>query len=66
MAQQVKDLGLSLLWLWSPLCCRFNPRPRNFHMLWAWPKKRKTQLWDLALGTLARAVWEDYGVQNPD
>ena len=35
MAQQVKDLMLSLLWH------RFDPCPRNFHMLWVQPKKKK-------------------------
>ena len=33
--QQVKELALSLLW------CQFDPWPRNFHMLWAWPKKKR-------------------------
>ena len=32
MVQQVKD------WLGSLLCCGFNPWPRNFCMLWVWPK----------------------------
>ena len=35
MAQQIKDPRLSLLWH------RFNPIPGNFHMPWAWPKKKK-------------------------
>ena len=35
VAQQVKDLALSLLWL------RFDPWPGNIHMLWAQPKKKK-------------------------
>ena len=30
----VKDPALSLLWL------GFNPWPWNFHMPWAWPKKK--------------------------
>ena len=34
MAQQVKDLVLSLLW------CRFLPWPGKFHMLCPRPKKR--------------------------
>ena len=41
MAQQVKDLALSLLWLWLPLWHRFNPWARNFCMPWARPKKKK-------------------------
>ena len=32
MALRVKDRALSLLWH------VFSPWPRNFHMLWAWPK----------------------------
>ena len=35
MVQQVKDPMLSLWWH------RFNPRPRNFHMLWGEPKRKK-------------------------
>ena len=31
----VKDLALSLLW------CKFDPWPRNFHMLQGWPKRKK-------------------------
>ena len=41
--QQVNDLVLSLWWLWSllGLGLRFDPRPRNFHMLLMWPKITK-------------------------
>ena len=35
MAQQVKDLTLSLLWH------RFSSLPRNFHMPQVWQKKKK-------------------------
>ena len=38
--QQVKDLVLSLLWLRSKLWHRFDPWPWNFHMPWAWQKKK--------------------------
>ena len=41
MAQQVKDLAWLLQWLGSLLWCGFNPWPRNFHMLWVWPKNKK-------------------------
>lgn len=41
MAPQVKGPVLSLQWLQSLLCHRFDPSPRNFHMPWAWPKKQK-------------------------
>ena len=33
MAQWVKDPVLSLQWLGSLLWCRFDPWPRNFHVL---------------------------------
>ena len=39
MAQWVKDLALSLLWLWLQLWHRFDPRPGNFCMPWVWPQK---------------------------
>ena len=41
MAQQVKDLVLSLLRLWFLLCRGFDPWPRNFHMPWAQPNQTK-------------------------
>ena len=37
--QQGKDLALSLLWLWLPLWCVFDPWPRNFCISLARPKK---------------------------
>ena len=37
----VKDLVLSLQWLGLLLGHRFNPWPKNFHMLQVWPKKKK-------------------------
>ena len=33
MAQWVKDLALSLLWLWLSLWCGFDPWPENFQVL---------------------------------
>ena len=39
MAQQVKDLELSLQQFGSLLWRGFNPRPANFHMLWVQPKE---------------------------
>ena len=39
MAQQVKDLVLSLQWLRSLLWHGFSPWPGNFHMLRVQPKK---------------------------
>ena len=40
-AHEVKEPVLSLLWLWLQLWHRFDPWPRNFHMWWAQPKKKK-------------------------
>ena len=44
MVQQVKDLALSLLWLGLLLWHGFDPWPRSFYMLKAWPKKKKKKL----------------------
>ena len=41
MVQQVKNLALSPQWLGLLLWCRFDPWPWNFHMSWAWPRKKK-------------------------
>ena len=41
VAQEVKGLALSLQPLRSLLWCRFSPWPGSFHMLSAWPKKKK-------------------------
>ena len=41
MAQQIKDLALSLQQPWSLLWNRFNPWPGNFYTLQAQPKKKK-------------------------
>ena len=45
MTQQVKDLELSLLWLWSLLWWGFDPWLRNFHMLQVWPICKK-KFWE--------------------
>ena len=39
VAQQVKDLALSLPQLGLLLWCEFYPWPRNFHMSQVWPKE---------------------------
>ena len=44
MAQQVKDLALSLPWLRSLLWCEFIPWPGNFHMLLVWPKRKRKKI----------------------
>ena len=41
MAQQVKVLALSLLWLWLQLWHKLNPWPEKFHKPCTWPKKKK-------------------------
>ena len=41
MAQWVKDLALSLLWLMSLLSCGFNPWPGKFCMIYAQPKRKE-------------------------
>ena len=41
MPQQVKDLALSLLWLWLQLWHRLHPWPGNFHRPQTQPKKKK-------------------------
>ena len=44
--QWVKDLALMQLWCRLQLQLRFNPWPRNLHMLWVQPKKKeKIRLW---------------------
>ena len=40
MAQRVKDLALSLPWLWLQLWCGVSLWPGNVHLLQVWPKKR--------------------------
>ena len=50
VAQQAKDLPLSLLWLGLQLWHGFNPWPRNFHMPWAWPKENNRQDLTVSLG----------------
>ena len=41
MAQWVKDLALSLLWLGSLLWYHFGPWPGNFHVRGVQAKKKK-------------------------
>ena len=44
MAQQVKDLVLLQLWCRLQLKLRFNPWPKELHMLSVQPKKKKKEL----------------------
>ena len=46
MAQHVKDPALSLQQLRLLLWCQFDPRPGNFHMPQAWPKRKKKKITD--------------------
>ena len=41
MARCIKNPGLSFSWLRLLLWCKFDPWPWNFHMLQAWPKRKK-------------------------
>ena len=43
MAQQVKDLVLSLQWHRSLLWPGLDPWPGSFHIPWVWPKKPTNQ-----------------------
>ena len=38
-----KDLVFSLLWLRLLLWQEHKPQPRNFHLLWAWPKRKNKE-----------------------
>ena len=40
MAQWVKDPALLMMQLWLRLWHRFDPWPRNIHMLWVQPKNK--------------------------
>ena len=44
MAQQVKDLALSPLWLWLRLWSRLDSQPGNFSMQQVGPEKKKKLL----------------------
>ena len=41
VVQWVKDLALSLLWLWLRQWCGFSPWSGNVHVSPVWPKKEK-------------------------
>ena len=44
VAQQVKDLVLSLQWLGLLLWHGFDPWPENFYILWAQQKKKERDI----------------------
>ena len=44
VAQQVKDVALSLQWLWLLLWCGFSPQPGNLCMTPAQPTKKGKQV----------------------
>ena len=48
-AQQIKDPALTQLWHRSQLWLRFNPWPRNFHVLHWCGQKRKKNPWQKGL-----------------
>ena len=41
MAQRVKDLELSLRWLWPPLWHELDCWPGDFYMSYVWLRKKK-------------------------
>ena len=45
VAQRVKDLVVSLLWLWLLLWRRFDPWPWNLCMPRVWPKNKREKMW---------------------
>ena len=45
MAYWIKDLALSLLWLWSLMGHRFNTWPGNFHMPQEWSNEIKVYVY---------------------
>lgn len=49
VAQQVMDLMLSLLWLWSLLWCEFDAWPGKFYTLWVQPPKNSNNREILAI-----------------
>ena len=53
---KVKDLALSPQQLWLLLWHRFHPWPGNFHMPWAWPKRKKKKVYLI----LAVTLWDSY------
>ena len=61
MAQRVKDLVLSLPWLWLQLWLGFHPWSGNFCKLQAQPKKKKgwnqEQRGDMLL-TVLLTLWQ--------
>lgn len=44
MGQRIQDPVLSLLWLQSLMWCGFDSWPGNFHMAWACPKNKNSDL----------------------
>ena len=57
MVQQVKDLVLSLLWLWVLLWHEFDPWPGNFHRPWAGPKNHN----EMKQSFLKNLIQEQWG-----
>ena len=64
MPQQVKDLALSLLWLWLQLWHRLHPWPGNFHRPQTQPKKKKKEFpcgsLGLRSGIVTAVAWVTY------
>ena len=68
MAQWVKDLAMSPLWLRLTLLHRFNCWPGNFHMLWVQPQTNKMQLEILTLSEVRKkkttTIWYHLYVES--
>ena len=59
MAQQVKDLVLSLQQLGLLLKHRFHLSPKNFHIPQAWPKKKKKKKKTEVLTYYLLTTWQE-------
>lgn len=66
MAQQIRDLALSLRWLWLQLWNGFNPWRGNFRILWVWPKPTTTTRVETGEKTTDKQTfrWEKRGLQR--
>ena len=61
VAQWVKNPALSLHWFELPPWHGFGPWPRNFHMLWAWPKKTPKDKIDAIKGSMIEGCGGESG-----
>ena len=67
MAQRVKDLVLSLLWVRLLLWCRFSPWPGNFHMPQVRQKNKRLNFSNkslMCIYSLMLGTWHIVGAVN--